>query len=150
MRFGVRFLDLISSLQFLSYGMRLHALNFYLCNQFIFTSKYRTNIMFATEKIKQTKEKRKHTKKHRLKRTVALQTVCPSHILMAFLVSGKGCGLWLWHHLDFSLTFFCVHFIYFETETFALFRVLFYLYHSGYTGISPSSSYMFTVVALFY
>ena len=23
------------------------------------------------------------------------------------LVSGKGCGLWLWHSLDFSLTFFC-------------------------------------------
>ena len=22
------------------------------------------------------------------------------------LVSGKGCGLWLWHSLDFSLTFF--------------------------------------------
>ena len=22
------------------------------------------------------------------------------------LVSGKGCGLWLWHFLDFSLTFF--------------------------------------------
>ena len=27
------------------------------------------------------------------------------------LVSGKGCGLWLWHSLDFSLTFF--FFIYF-------------------------------------
>ena len=24
------------------------------------------------------------------------------------LVSGKGCGLWLWHSLDFSLTFFCI------------------------------------------
>ena len=24
------------------------------------------------------------------------------------LVSGKGCGLWLWHFLDFSLTFFCI------------------------------------------
>ena len=23
------------------------------------------------------------------------------------LGSGKGCGLWLWHSLDFSLTFFC-------------------------------------------
>ena len=23
------------------------------------------------------------------------------------LVSGKGCGFWLWHSLDFSLTFFC-------------------------------------------
>ena len=23
------------------------------------------------------------------------------------LVSGKGCGLWLWHSLDFSLTFLC-------------------------------------------
>ena len=23
------------------------------------------------------------------------------------LGSGKGCGLWLWHFLDFSLTFFC-------------------------------------------
>ena len=23
------------------------------------------------------------------------------------LVSGKGCGLWLWHSLDFSLIFFC-------------------------------------------
>ena len=25
------------------------------------------------------------------------------------LVSGKGCGLWLWHSLDFSLTFFFVY-----------------------------------------
>ena len=24
------------------------------------------------------------------------------------LVSGKGCGLWLWHSLDFSLTFFLI------------------------------------------
>ena len=24
------------------------------------------------------------------------------------LVSGKGCGLWLWHSLDFSFTFLCV------------------------------------------
>ena len=24
------------------------------------------------------------------------------------LVSGNGCGLWLWHSLDFSLTFFCI------------------------------------------
>ena len=23
------------------------------------------------------------------------------------LRSGKGCGLWLWHSLDFSITFFC-------------------------------------------
>ena len=23
------------------------------------------------------------------------------------LVSGEGCGLWLWHFLDFSFTFFC-------------------------------------------
>ena len=27
------------------------------------------------------------------------------------LVSGKGCGLWLWHSLDFSLTFFDVDLI---------------------------------------
>ena len=26
------------------------------------------------------------------------------------LISGKGCGLWLWHSLDFSLTFFGVIF----------------------------------------
>ena len=26
------------------------------------------------------------------------------------LVSGKGCGLWLWHSLDFSLIFFCYTF----------------------------------------
>ena len=25
---------------------------------------------------------------------------------LSLLVSGKGCGLWLWHSLDFSLTFF--------------------------------------------
>ena len=27
-----------------------------------------------------------------------------------FLGSGKGCGLWLWHSLDFSLTFFSLQF----------------------------------------
>ena len=27
------------------------------------------------------------------------------------LVSGKGCGLWLWHSLDFSLTFFLAVFV---------------------------------------
>ena len=27
------------------------------------------------------------------------------------LVSGKGCGLWLWHSLDFSLTFFCQRYL---------------------------------------
>ena len=26
-----------------------------------------------------------------------------------FLMSGKGCGLWLWHSLDFSLTFLFIH-----------------------------------------
>ena len=25
------------------------------------------------------------------------------------LVSGKGCGLWLWHSLEFSLTFFWIY-----------------------------------------
>ena len=28
------------------------------------------------------------------------------HWPLFLLVSGKGCGLWLWHSLDFSLTFF--------------------------------------------
>ena len=27
-------------------------------------------------------------------------------VFLFLLVSGKGCGLWLWHSLDFSLTFF--------------------------------------------
>ena len=29
-------------------------------------------------------------------------------IIEAFFGSGKGCGLWLWHSLDFSLTFFSI------------------------------------------
>ena len=28
--------------------------------------------------------------------------------LLFLLGSGKGCGLWMWHSLDFSLTFFCL------------------------------------------
>ena len=39
---------------------------------------------------------------------VRLFDVC-SFVFLGFLfllVSGKGCGLWLWHSLDFSLTFF--------------------------------------------
>ena len=28
--------------------------------------------------------------------------------LLFLLVPGKGCGLWLWHSLDFSLTFFFI------------------------------------------
>ena len=30
---------------------------------------------------------------------------CDSFLFL--LVSGKGCGLWLWHSLDFSVTLFC-------------------------------------------
>ena len=33
-------------------------------------------------------------------------TGCSLIISLNFLVSGKGCGLWLWHSLDFSLDFF--------------------------------------------
>ena len=29
--------------------------------------------------------------------------------LLFLLVSGKGCGLWLWHSLDFSLTLFLLY-----------------------------------------
>ena len=39
---------------------------------------------------------------------VRLFDLC-SFVFLGFLfllVSGKGCGLWLWHSLDFSLTFF--------------------------------------------
>ena len=38
--------------------------------------------------------------------------VCICRFLL-ILVTGKGCGLWLWHSLDFSLTFF--FFIYWST-----------------------------------
>ena len=30
---------------------------------------------------------------------------------LLLLMSGKGCGLWLWHSLDFSLTSFCAQYI---------------------------------------
>ena len=36
------------------------------------------------------------------------------------LGSGKGCGLWLWHSLDFSLTFFVYYSDYFDFYVFAL------------------------------
>ena len=29
-------------------------------------------------------------------------------VFLFLLVSGKGCGLWLWHSLDFSITFFTI------------------------------------------
>ena len=37
---------------------------------------------------------------------VRLFDLCLFGFVGFLLVSGKGCGLWLWHSLDFSLTFF--------------------------------------------
>ena len=49
------------------------------------------------------------------------------------LGSGKGCGLWLWHSLDFSLTFFSI------TKTclyiFYSLKPLFYIVKLGFTGV---------------
>ena len=43
-----------------------------------------------------------------------------ANLTAILLVSGKGCGLWLWHSLDFSLTFF------FQGRQFKLFLSLFW------------------------
>ena len=65
------------------------------------------------------------------------------------LVSGKGCGLWLWHSLDFSFTFFCVFFV-FKGNPFLL------LFYSTVAAVVPCggrknvSLYIFIVQVIFY
>ena len=45
---------------------------------------------------------------------VRLICACSVFVCSLFLlVCGKGCGFWLWHSLDFSLTFCFIYFFYF-------------------------------------
>ena len=63
------------------------------------------------------------------------------------LGSGKGCGLWLWHSLDFSLNFFC------NLETLSIWKYsglfTFTILSEGTFSLAVAHMFMFFVLILY-